>query len=412
MEDLIHSPIDLWKAPESYDAAICVCLGGTDLPIGTLWLFASQPTNFSDAHTAAARLAATNIQQLLSLQDTTKYPSTSASVSLAPWTDQPTDAPEIENTFTPIDEINQLDETNELVTPDPAVEIASQQAETPILRSDSAASDEIVPAKKNRRTILRRKAERYEAIMNQVAQWQHETLPLGSRLAPGWLVDGTVESPLEIAQSWHHWDVLPDGVLTFAICQPSSGFRHRTNLGETLDATLARAALQAHASYRHSPSEAITRVMNSIHQVRDETVSEYGDPTLSLLYAHIDPETGEASIASIGNWDSLIVSKYGYRPLGAGSATETANPAAASITPQCNHTTLQPGEVMIVSSDNWSSWNDASETQDTSPQHRIGSALMNAIREGESYPLASLRRQFANAPMTAERTAITLQRFE
>lgn len=64
IDDLTAGSIDTWNSPEPFAAGICAAILSDDVPIGTVWLFATEPTEFGVAESAAARLAA----QQLSLQ--------------------------------------------------------------------------------------------------------------------------------------------------------------------------------------------------------------------------------------------------------------------------------------------------------------------------------------------------------
>lgn len=378
-EGLYASQLDQPATPETFASAMCVCLGGTELPIGTMWFFSNHTEISSDQAQAAARLAAGNICHTLASLRQTETP-----VHDSPFDDGVTS------------DFN-AEEFVEAMDPLPSRE-SSKNPE-----SSHAAL----------------------GWVNQIADWQCDTLPLGSRLAPGWSVDGMVESPLSVGQSWHHWDVLPDGILTLAMCQFGHAWNPAGNLVDTLDGTVARAALQAHVGYRHTPQEAMTRIMHTLLQVRDGAIDDSGCPNLSLLYAHVDPQTGHAVISSIGNWSSLIVSKNGYRPLSLGRTTGSATQAFPGELPIWNHeTTLLAGEVLLVTGANWMGMGDAINTQsstrstlsrgDSAPidresmQHHIGAALKRAMMEGECSPLSALRRFTASRPLTQERTAVTL----
>ncbi len=259
----------------------------------------------------------------------------------------------------------------------------------------------------------------------QIADWQCDTLPLGTRLAPGWSVDAMVESPLAVAQSWHHWDVLPDGILALAMCQFGHGWNPEGNLVDTLDATVARAALQSHIGYRHTPQDAMTRILHTLLQVRDAAIDTSGRPNLSLLYAHVDPESGHAVISSIGQWSSLIASKYGYRPLSLGRTAGSANDGFPREMPIMNHeTTLLEGEALLLTGANWmgmgadinqrsrvgraSSRSDSGQHNHESVQHQVGAVLKQTMSEGERSPLSALRRFTASLPLTQERSAVAL----
>jgi hypothetical protein len=251
---------------------------------------------------------------------------------------------------------------------------------------------------------------------NQISDWQHNTLPIGSRLAPRWLVDGMVESPLAVAQSWHYWDVLPDGVIALAMCQFGTAWHSTGNLTNLLDATTARAALQSHVCYRHRPQDIVTRVLHTMMQIRDGAIDETGRPNLSMFYAHIEPDTGRAVMSSIGSWSSLIVSKYGYRPLNMGrNDVGTGGEFLGEQSVMNQETTLLDGEVLLLAGADWMGIGDAASVTDMpqsnqlqSAQHRIGASIKQAMVEGERSPLSALRRLLAGTRMTRERSAISL----
>lgn len=378
-DDLYASRLEQPAAPEPFASAICVCLGGTELPIGTMWFFSNNADMSSDQARAAARLAAANVCHAL------------ASLSHA-------ETPVHDSRFD--DAIESAFDAEQFVeSMDPLPPCTS----SPIAETSTAAT----------------------GWVNQIADWQCDTLPLGSRLSPGWSVDGMVESPLSVAQSWHHWDVLPDGIIALAMCQFGHAWNPAGSLVDTLDATVARAALQAHLGYRHTPQEAMTRIMHTLLQVRDGAIDDSGCPNLSLLYAHIDPDTGHAVISSIGKWSSLIASKYGYRPLSLGQTARPKNDEISCDLPIMNHeTTLLAGEALLLTGADWmglgaetsksevtrheSARCDSRSNDRESVQHQIGAALKRAMSEDERSPLSALRRHTASMPLTQERSAVAL----
>ena len=68
-----------------------------------------------------------------------------------------------------------------------------------------------------------------------LAQWQYESLPVGSLVASGWRVDGLLESPRPWATGWHLWDILPDGTLMIVLAEAieDSGQRHDSRIGKS-----------------------------------------------------------------------------------------------------------------------------------------------------------------------------------
>ncbi|WP_146577011.1 sporulation stage II, protein E [Neorhodopirellula pilleata] len=378
VNDLRAGGMDLYRSPEPFASGICLCLGDIELPIGTMWLFGKEIAEFQDWHTASARLAASHVAQtIIAAGAADATPSTRLSVAM------PGDF-ELEASAEDNRQVYEYDD----------------------VRINATAVDPR-PARVNfpKPTLA--------DWTNQLSDWQHDTLPIGERLAPQWSIDAMIESPLAIAQSWHHWDVLPDGVLSMSICQHDRGDVGPMNMTSTLDATVARAALQAHACYRHTPGDAVMRVLATMLQVRDGAFDENGEPNLSLMYAHTDPETGHCEIASVGDWSTLVVSKYGFRPVGMGSANRLRpDEFMGRQSVEIRDTVLQPGEVLMVTGHDWMGVKEddslPADTRSQSAQNRIGSAVQKALRESNRSPLAAVRRMLANAPLTTERTAIAL----
>lgn len=392
VDDLQAGSMDLYRSPEPMMSGICVCLGDVELPIGTMWLFGEKVTEFGDHHTAAARLAAAGVVQAIAAAGN----SSPMSLSVAKVADA---------------ELEMIDEVHDAVVESHGLDLPDANAKH-VQEYDNVRigeySGNASPSPSATQAPLIAKWTR------QISNWQHDTLPLGERLAPQWSIDGMIESPLAVAQSWHHWDVLPDGVLSMSMCQHDGLGRGDLNLTSTLDATIARAALQAHASYRHTPGDAVMRVLDTLLQVRDAAIDENGEPLLSLFYAHIDPDTGHTQIASVGDWSTLVVSKYGFRPVGMGkSGIVRDDEFMGRQTAEVRDTVLQPGEVLLVTGCDWmgvkSDDSMAADQRAQSSQNRIGSAVQRALRESQRSPLSAIRRLLASSPLTAERTAMALQ---
>lgn len=397
IDDLNAGSMDLYRCPESAASGICVCLGDVELPVGTMWLFGNATQAFDDLKTAAARLAGNNVLQAIAAAGKPKA-DTKNSLSLACGVDFETDDVNQEE-IAAMDSISALPVAKE-----------KQFTEFDNVRIGEFSGN-IAPSPTTVATPT------ISQWTRQVSNWQHDTLPLGEKLAPEWSIDGMIESPLAIARSWHHWDVLPDGVMSMSICQNEGGDQAAIDMTGVLDSTIARAALQAHASYRHRPGDAVMRVLDTLLQVRDGSIDEDGQPKLSLYYAHVDPETGHAEMASVGDWSTLVVSKYGFRPVGMGNAGAVqADAFLGRQTAEIRDTMLLPGEVLLVTGRDWmgtkadDSMTISQRTQ--SAQNRIGAAIQKALRESERSPLSAIRRLLASAPLIGERTAIALQRAE
>ncbi len=248
----------------------------------------------------------------------------------------------------------------------------------------------IIASKLSRAAAIPRSTKTHHAAaISDLAHWQFASMPTGARVAPGWRVDGMVESSREWATGWHAWDVLPDGTLMLAIAEAEE-----ETVGGAMTAAIARAALTAHTGYRHTPRQLLQRISDTLWQ------SNTVDQLTSLLYARVDPETGEGEVATAGSINAMIGSRYGHRPV----IDSTLQPLASRIDVECNTTTfrLQPGEVLLA--------HTRGLIDDGATQTMIGNQLSNAMQESNTCPLASIRSAMAGLAINSERGAVTMLR--
>jgi len=245
---------------------------------------------------------------------------------------------------------------------------------------------ELAGAAADPRPMLRRQTD--EAIRD-IGHWQYDSLPLGATIAEGWLVDGMVESPQPWATGWHHWDMLPDGTLILAIAEAIDD-----SISGAMTATTARAALAAHIGYRHTPSQIIQRINDTLWQTHS------GDQLLSLLYARVDPDSGEGEIAAAGGIGAMISNRYGYRPMVDGRS----EPLTTHIDAQCRTTSfrMMPGETLLAYGPGM--------VRHGSHQTLLGDQVRRSMERGDHNPLAAIRRMLAKEPLEQERGAVTLLR--
>ncbi|MEO1615666.1 MAG: SpoIIE family protein phosphatase [Planctomycetota bacterium] len=307
MDDLSGHLGETYAAPEQVGAAICTVLMKADLPIGTLWLFASEPKSLDASHSAIARLASTQLTLQLSA-------------------------------------------------------------------AASARKEET--------------AKESKQVIREIAGWQYASLPAGSQLAPGWFADGMIESPSDLATGWHVWDVLPDGSLMLAI-----GEAMEASAGGAMVAATARAALEAHGGYRHTPRQMMQRISDTLWQ------SNTADQLFSLLYCRINPETGEGDIAVAGQISGLIAGPRGYRPL----IAPNERPLASAIDIECTESTfhLKANEHLLAYGNG--------VTVDGVGQRLLGCTLKTALLQQDK-PLVALRREMAAFPLKHERGLVCLSR--
>ena len=88
-----------------------------------------------------------------------------------------------------------------------------------------------------------------------------------------------------------------------------------------MTAALARAALTAHTGYRHKPADLLQRVSDTLWQ------SSTSEQLLSLLYARIDPFSGEGEVALAGSLEAVIGNRYGSRSV----CSQVSDPLNSSI---------------------------------------------------------------------------------
>lgn len=225
-----------------------------------------------------------------------------------------------------------------------------------------------------------------------VAQWQMRQLPPAMEIAPKFFVDGWTESPRAWASSWHAWEILPDGTIAIAMAEAE-----QSQLDGAMIAATARAAFAAHCHYRHSVTDMLSRVSDSLWQTNT------GDQIVSMLYAHLDPETGEGQIASAGSIQAIIAGSRGFRPLCSGHQSD---PLASRIDCRLASSSfrLQAGEVLVAV-------NEAVLDQQNGLSQ---SAWADVVRESvvsDGVPvLSAIRRALADKTISRERAGIMLYR--
>ncbi len=272
-----------------------------------------------------------------------------------------------------------------------AVEVAEfGKAEAAAARLVATAIGLELASASNRRDASSQKET--TSVIRDVASWQQQSMPVGAMLAKRWRVDGMIESPRDFATGWHTWDVLPDGTLMLAIAEAVD----RSVMG-AMNATVARAALASHIGYRHTPAQVLGRVSDTLWQ------TSTGEQLMSLLYARVDPETGEGEVASAGNITAMIGNRYGYRPLVDG-ASEPLNSHIDSR-PAIRTFRLLDGETLLAFTRGMMDSNRGPESS-----QRLGEMLRGSMKSGDVNPLAAIRRVMAGSPLREERGAVTLLR--
>lgn len=225
--------------------------------------------------------------------------------------------------------------------------------------------------------------------VQDLAEWQHLSLPVGNRIAEGWKVDGMLESPHSVATGWHTWDILPDGTIMVAMAEAID-----SDLRGSIGSVVARSALTAHSHYRHNPKQMLSRIADTLWQTNS------GDQLMSMIYFHFDPETGDGRYAAAGNLTAMISSRYGYRPLVDG----LSEPLGTSIDahPAIGQFSILPSETLLCV--------NRGMQLDGATQSLLGDSLRASMTMRDTNPLATIRRNLADRPLKHERAAMTLLR--
>ena len=224
------------------------------------------------------------------------------------------------------------------------------------------------------------------AAIEDVSQWQYESLPIGAALADDWRVDGMIESPRRWATGWHTWDILPDGSLMLAIAEAVD-----PSAKGAMSAAIARAALAAHTGYRHTPAQLMQRISDTLWQ------TSTGEQLVSLLYARIDPETGQGEVASAGSIAGLVGSRFGYRPLVEGRSDPLNTHIDARFVSETFR--LAEEETLLAYTHGL--------VEDGASQQMLGDRLRAAMEQTDTNPLAVIRRSIADLSLMRERGAVT-----
>lgn len=225
--------------------------------------------------------------------------------------------------------------------------------------------------------------------IRDIAHWQHSSLPSIDALAEQWRADGMIESPSNWAIGWHTWDVLPDGSLMFAIAEAEE----KSAAGAMIAAT-ARAALTAHCGYRHTPLQMMQRINDTLWQ------SNSAEQLVSMLYARLDPSSGEGEVVAAGKIHAMLAGRNGYRPLSIGHGYPLASGIDANACATTFHMT--EGEILLA--------HGQGVMDDGVSQELLGNVLRESARQLTPQPLPAIRRAIADIPNMHERGLLSMTR--
>jgi len=157
----------------------------------------------------------------------------------------------------------------------------------------------------------------HDKQVDVAGRWQQERLPSVTPLLEDFEVAGWTQQAGQVGGDFHDWSVLPDGRLAIAVADS-----HGKLVEAGLNAAAVHAALKSHSGYRHSASEMLQRLSDTLWS------ASAGDQFASLAYALIHPARGDLELALAGNVASLLVGRTEHRiltttlpPLGSGPDT-------------------------------------------------------------------------------------------
>jgi serine phosphatase RsbU (regulator of sigma subunit) len=140
------------------------------------------------------------------------------------------------------------------------------------------------------------KSKHRDQQIDAVKQWQRERLPTLMPLIDDYEIAGWTEQADDIGGDFHDWCVLADGRLALGV-----GDAEGKLLSAALGAVTLHTSVKAHAAYRHTAAQLLTRVNESL------VAASPGDQLASLAYALIEPETGKLALGMAGACTALIV---------------------------------------------------------------------------------------------------------
>ena len=153
-----------------------------------------------------------------------------------------------------------------------------------------------------------------EGQMEIAVRVYRNQLPQTPPLVDGWDIAVAAGNEDRLAGIFYDWGMLDDGTLTVAL-----GLSEQPGLPGALIATAMLATLRAQQNHAHSPSLLLRDVSESLWQ------GSIGDQFGTLIYALIQPETGQVQLSAAGRIGAAIVGASGYQPI-VPSRTELGDP--------------------------------------------------------------------------------------
>jgi sigma-B regulation protein RsbU (phosphoserine phosphatase) len=185
-------------------------------------------------------------------------------------------------------------------------------------------------------SILGHEVSRSRVVQKQIdtaSLTQASMLPDMQVLHEDYDVSGWTYQHGSLGGAFHHWDVVPNGMMTVAI-----GNASQIGPEGCIVATSALSIIRTLWN-QGTPPHQILRVINDSHWSMTDA-----DWTIALSLLQINPVTGYGSLCNTGDMQSFIVSSRGSRPIGSPRPFVGAQPDTV-FTP--SRFILQPGEILV-----------------------------------------------------------------
>jgi phosphoserine phosphatase RsbU/P len=170
--------------------------------------------------------------------------------------------------------------------------------------------------------------------MHAAGTIQESMLPDTQILHEDFDVSGWTNQHGCVGGAFHHWHIVPNGVMTFAV-----GNAIQSGAEGSLVATSALSLIRTLWNQGASPKQ-ILRTINDTHWSMSPA-----DWNLALALVQLNPVTGYGSMCISGDIQAFIVSSRGARPIGMEFPPIGSQPDT-SYTP--SRFVLQPGEILVA----------------------------------------------------------------
>ncbi len=185
-------------------------------------------------------------------------------------------------------------------------------------------------------SILGHEVSRSREVQKQIdtaSLTQASMLPDTQILHEDFDIGGWTHQAKGLGGAFHHWDIVPNGMMTFAIGQAS----HNGPEGSIVS-TSALAMIRTLWNQGSNPSQ----ILRAINDLNWSMVEADWKVAMSLL--QFNPSTGYGSLCNTGEMQTFIVSCRGFRPIGNSQPLVGAQPDSQF---NLSRFILQPGEILV-----------------------------------------------------------------